>query len=197
MPVEWRQGLTRKRMGLVLAIGLAALYLFFFVGSLYEALRFPRAPQAVTLVQAVSMARQNEPDFLVFDQTQYITITDAVWECASIRQTGYQTIFRDRRWTDAVFTDAQRTAIVFARVHGFYSCDELRAYHLMGELQPVDDGRPVQYQSDTAGMVQISAESGAIFFFSIRSPTDATFLPIGCALLPLVVWAVVQSQKKN
>ncbi|MCA1953904.1 MAG: hypothetical protein LDL12_02020 [Anaerolinea sp.] len=145
----------------------------------------------------MTLALQNEPDFLVFDQVQYITITDAVWECNSIRQTGYQTLFRDQRWTDAVFTDAQRTAIVFVRVHGFYNCDDLRAYRLMGELQPVDDGRPIQYLSDTAGLVQIPAESVAVFFFSIRSPGDAAWVPIGCALLPLLAWTVVQFQKRR
>jgi hypothetical protein len=58
---------------LVLFSGVAELlYLFFLGGSIYEAVVFPRAPQKVTLAQAVEMDLQNQPAFLVFDQTLYV-----------------------------------------------------------------------------------------------------------------------------
>ncbi len=42
--MQRRLGPTSKCLRLILAIGLMVLYLFFFVGSLYEALRFPLTP---------------------------------------------------------------------------------------------------------------------------------------------------------
>ena len=169
------------------------LYLAALAGSLYEAVTFPRTPQHVTLAQAVQRQAANRPDFWVFDRTQYVAIRDAVWECASLRQSGYRSLFSDKRRTEAVFTDAQKTAVVFVGVKGFFNCQELGEMTIAGELQRLDE-RPIQYLSD-AGPVVIQDRSQRAYRLSVRGPGEAAAVPVILALLPAAAWALVRRWK--
>ncbi len=132
-------------------------YLILLSGSIYEAVVFPRSPQKVTLAQAVEMDLQNKPEFLFFDKARYVSITDSIWECASVKQAGFDTPYSDKRHTDAVFTDSKKSAVVFVQVNGFFSCQDLQENEISGELQRFDN-RPVAYQSDTTGTTTIDTE---------------------------------------
>lgn len=182
----------------VLRVGLAlvgALYLGILAGSIYEAVVFPRSPQKVTLARAVEMDLQNEPAFLVFDQALYVSITDAVWECASVKQTGYKTL-RDRRSTEAVFSDASKTAVIFYQRDGFHSCEDLKANEIVGVLQRVYT-RPVEYQSDAEGRVVITEDAGALVygFCTHCTPGETAGIPIVEALLPFALWFMIKRWK--
>jgi hypothetical protein len=183
----------------VIAFGLVVFfYLFFLGGSIYEAAVFPRVPQKVTLAQAVEMDLKNKPDFLVFDKVLYVSIADAVWECASVKQSGYSTLFSDKRRTDAVFTDASKTAVVFIQVDGFYNCQQLKENEISGELQRVD-GRPIEYQSDTIGTTTIGENSKILTyrFCTHCNPFYAVSLPIVFVLIPLVIWGIYEYWKRR
>lgn len=180
-------------VNLVLAIlgGLIGIfYLLFLAKGIYAAVVFPREPQRVTLARAVMLDLARKPDAWIYDKALYVSITDAVWECSSVRQSGYASIFRDRRRTDAVFTDAGKSAVVFIQVNGFYSCKDLENYEPLGELQRLDE-RPITYQSDASGKTSIDENSGVrAYFFCIHcTPSEAILMPICSVLLPLFVWA--------
>lgn len=170
-------------------------YLVFLVGSLYEAVVFPQTPQKVTLAHAVNLDLHNQPAFLVFDETLYVSITDAIWECASVKQTGYQGL-SDRRYTDAVFTDAQKTAVVWVQVNGFYSCEDLKAKEISGELQR-NKQRPIKYQSDSTGTTLIDADSEVLtyYFCTHCTPSAAVGVTIVGLLAPFVIKAIFERWK--
>ncbi|PKO15708.1 MAG: hypothetical protein CVU39_09295 [Chloroflexi bacterium HGW-Chloroflexi-10] len=188
------------KLVLVVALCLAGiLYLIFLLGSTFEAVVFPQSPQKVTLAQAVEMDLQNKPAFLVFDQALYISITDAMWECASVKQTGYK-VLSDRRYTDAVFTDAKKTAVVFVQVNGFYSCQDLKENEISGELHRLHiDTRPVEYQSDTNGITIIDEDSQVLAyrFCTHCTPSAAGFIPIFWLLIPFIIWRLSEHWKKS
>ena len=169
------------------------LYMAALAGSLYEAVTFPRTPQPVPLAVAVQRQAANRPDFWVFDRTQYVSINDAVWECASLRQSGYRSLFSDKRRTEAVFTDAHQTAVVFVGVKGFFNCQELSEMTIAGELQRLDE-RPIQYVS-SAGPVVIQDRSQPAYRLSVRGPGEAAAVPVMLALLPAAAWALVRRWK--
>jgi len=190
----------RTILKLIKAILLALIgisYLFFLTGSIYEAFVFPRTPQKVTLAQAVKVDLINTPDFLVFDQALYVSITDAVWQCASVRQSGYSSIFIDKRRTDAQFTDAEKTAVVFIQLRGFYDCQELKEIEILGELDQVFS-RPVEFQSDPGGTTIIAEDSDVlVYWIRNRTPLDAMLQAIFMAGFPLLVWGYYQSRKNR
>jgi len=180
------------KVGLYLA---GVLYLGILTGSIYEAVVFPRSPQKVTLARAVEMDLLNEPAFLVFDQALYVSITDAAWECASVKQSGYK-VLRERRSTDAVFSDASKTAVVFYQRDGFHSCEDLKASEIVGVLQRVYT-RPVEYQSDASGRVVIGKDADALVygFCTHCTPDGAVGIPIVGALLPFALWFMIKRWK--
>lgn len=172
-------------------------YLFFLAGSVYEALVFPGTPAEVTLSQAVKADLTNQPDFLVFDQALYVSITDAVWDCTSLKPSGYSTIFSDKRRTDAQFTDVKKTALVYVQVNGFYNCQQLQEYKLAGELQrvasPPDTG-PKNIPGTSA-----SLENPALIynFCTQCTPSNAVFISIFLIGLPIIVWLYFQSRRNR
>ena len=106
-----KQNIVGKTV-LVLILGLVGiLYLLLFGGSLYEAVVFPQSPQRITLAQAVEMDRQNKPEFLFFDTALYVSITDPIWECASVKQVDTPRNRDDH--TDGVFSNANNDAFVW------------------------------------------------------------------------------------
>jgi hypothetical protein len=170
-------------------------YLVFLAGSIYEAIVFPQSPQKVTLAQAVEMDLQNKPAFLVFDKALYVSITDAIWECASVKQTGYK-VLSDRRYTDAVFSDAKKTAVVFVQVDGFHSCQDLKENEIPGVLKRLYT-RPVEYQSDTNGTTVIDENSEVLIFgFCTHcTPSAAVGVTITCLLSPFIMWGIFERWK--
>jgi hypothetical protein len=170
-------------------------YLVFLAGSISEAIVFPQSPQKVTLAQAVEMDLQNKPAFLVFDKALYVSITDAIWECASVKQTGYK-VLSDRRYTDAVFSDAKKTAVVFVQVDGFHSCQDLKENEIPGVLKRLYT-RPVEYQSDTNGTTVIDENSEVLIFgFCTHcTPSAAVGVTITCLLSPFIMWGIFERWK--
>lgn len=189
-------GSRKLRIGMACLVGI--VYLFFLTGSVYEAVVFPQFPQEVTLARAVELDLKNKPDFLPFDKTLYVSITDAVWECASVKQTGYKTIFSDKRRTDAVFTDAQKTAVVFIQLDGFFDCEYLKAYRPLGELQYLDS-RPIIYQSDTTGKTTLDVNSDILVyrFCTHCTPSNAVLVSASFVLFPLFIWGYYQYKKHH
>ncbi len=182
----------------IIVFGLIGIsYLFFLAGFIYEAVTYPRVPQRVTLAQAVEMDQKNTPDFLVFDKALYVTITDSVWQCASIKQSGYKTISSDKRRTDAVFTDKKRTAVVFIQLFGFYSCPDLKVAEISGELDQVYT-RPVKFLSDTTGTTVIDHDSGMLVYrFRVFKPLDAVLNLIFFIGFALFVWGFVRYRRRG
>jgi hypothetical protein len=175
---------------LIMVAGLAAIfYLILLGGSTYEAVVFPQSPQNVTLTQAVEMELQNKPEFLFFDKALYVSITDAVWECASVKQVdAYNNIDEH---TEAVFSNGNKDALVFVRIEGLYTCRELQEMEIAGKLQRFTE-RPVQYESDTDGTVTLDEASETITLELIThgTPSEARLYPIFFLGLPFVIWGM-------
>jgi hypothetical protein len=203
-PLDTRKNQPKKQSILVKILLFAVLtpmalfYLVLLVGSTYEAIVFPQFPQKVTLAQAVEMDLKNEPAFLFFEKSLYLSITDAVWECASIKQQGKLTEESDSRNTDAVFTDTKKTALVFVEVEGHYNCQELQEKEIAGELQHVTQ-RPVEYQSDASGLVTIDEDSEitTLSLCTHCTPSEARLYPIFFLLFPFVMWGILEFGKRQ
>ena len=175
-------------------------YLVLLVGSIYEAVVFPQTPEKVTLDQAIELDTTNKPTFLFFGKSLYVIITDAKWECASVKQV--DAVKNKNDHTDGVFTNANKSAVVFVQVHGLYSCQELQKKEVAGELQRFTR-RPVEYQSDENGLITID-EKSEILTLSLCThctPFEASFYPVVFFLFPFIMWAIFkygnrQQQKK-
>jgi len=188
-----------SKLGLRILLCLAGMItLFFLAGGIYEAVVYPRTPQKATLAQAVEMDLDDKPAFWGFDEARYVSITDAVWECASVKQSGYSSIFSDKRRTDAVFTDAEKTSVVFIQVDGFYDCEDLKGYQPLGELQRLDT-RPIEYQSDTTGKTVIGEDSEVLvyWFCTHCSPSNAVWVPICLVFFPVFIWGYAKYRKRG
>ncbi len=175
-------------------------YLVLLVGSIYEAVVFPQTPEKVTLDQAIELDTTNKPTFLFFGKSLYVIITDAKWECASVKQV--DAVKNKNDHTDGVFTNANKSAVVFVQIHGLYSCQELQKKEVTGELQHFTR-RPVEYQSDENGLITID-EKSEILTLSLCThctPFEASFYPVVFFLFPFIMWAIFkygnrQQQKK-
>lgn len=175
-------------------------YLVLLVGSIYEAVVFPQTPEKVTLDQAIELDTTNKPTFLFFGKSLYVIITDAKWECASVKQV--DAVKNKNDHTDGVFTNANKSAVVFVQVHGLYSCQELQKKEVAGELQRFTR-RPVEYHSDENGLITID-EKSEILTLSLCThctPFEASFYPVVFFLFPFIMWAIFkygnrQQQKK-
>jgi len=186
---------------LVVILSLLGLgYLVMFVGSVYEAIVFPQAPEKVTLEQAIELDATNKPTFLFFEKSLYVIITDAKWECASVKQVDARGTKKDH--TDGVFTNASRSAVVFVQLQGLYSCQELQQKEVAGELQHFTR-RPVEYQSDENGLITIDdkSEISTLSLCTHCTPFEASFYPVVFFLFPFIMWAIFkygnrQQQKK-
>lgn len=168
-------------------------YLTLVIGSTYEAAVFPHSPQRVTLAQAVELYSQHKPVFLIFEKSLYVSVTDAVWECASLKQQGHRTLWSDKRHTDVIFTDAQETAVVFVELEGFHTCRELQGKEVAGELQSFTR-RPFEYQSDTKGLVTIDKDSTVrmLSLCTHCTASEAWLYPVFFFLLPFVMWGILK-----
>lgn len=175
---------------LIMVAGLAAVsYLIFLGGSIYEAFVFPQSPRTVTLAQAVELDLQNKPAFLFFHKPLYVAITDAVWECASVKHV--DTFRNADDHTNAVFSNGNRDALVFARVQGLYTCQELQGMNVAGKMQRLSKP-PVEYENDTDGIVAIDQASDAATFELVThaSAWEARLYPIFFVGLPFVLWGM-------
>lgn len=187
---------------LVLTLSLAGvLYLLILGGSIYEAIVFPQSPQRITLAHAVELDRQNESEFSFFDKALYVSITDAKWECASVKQVDTPRNRDDH--TDGVFSNVNKDAFVFVQIHGLYSCQDLQEMEVAGKLQRFTK-RPVEYESDTSGIVVIDESSSSITFELCThcTPAEARFYPLWFFLFPFIMWGIFaygkrQQQKQN
>ena len=196
-----KQNIVVKTVLVIISGLIGILYLVLLGGSTYEAVVFPQSPQKITLAQAVEMDRQNKPEFLFFDKALYVSITDAMWECASVKQVDARRNRDDH--TDGVFSNANKDALVFVQIHGLYTCQELEQMEVAGKLQRFTK-RPVEYKSDTNGIVVISEGSEDITFELCTrcTPSEARLYPAFFLLFPFVMWGIFefgkrQQQKQN
>jgi hypothetical protein len=176
----------------VFAIFLSLLgisYLVFLGGSIYEAIVFPPSPQKVTLAQAIVMDSENKPAFLFFRKALYISITDAIWECASVTQEDAPPNTVEH--THGVLLNANKDAYVFVEINGLYTCQDLQNMQVTGKLQRMTE-RPVEYQSDAHGLVIIDEDSEAITFELCThcTPAEARIFPLFFFIVPFAMGGI-------
>jgi len=165
------------------------------VGSIYEAIIFPKMPEKVTLEQAIELDATNKPSFLFFGKSLYVVITDAKWECASVKQKiGHKYNY----FTDGVFTNSNKSAVVFVQIDGFYSCEELQKKEVAGELQHATR-RPIEYESDENGKIIIDDKSEVITLSLCTqcTPSQAVFYPVFFFLFPFMMWGIFEIAKRE
>jgi len=185
-----------KIIGLAIVYGITAAFVVVYpivlVGSIYQLIVYPDQPARVTLAEAVEMDANNKPVFLFVENSLYLTVTDAAWECASVTQAGY----RDKKHTDGVFTDKNNTAIVFVQIQGYYTCQELQSMEIAGELQSFVR-RPVEYQSDNHGPVTID-ENSDLITLSLCTHCDrfeSLFGVVFFLAFPFIMWGIFYFNK--
>lgn len=193
--------MKNKVLKWVLRLGLCltgTIYLLFLAASIYYAVVFPRTPQKVTLARAVAMEQNIPPASWFLNKILYISITDAVWDCSSVRQSGYKSIFSNRQRTDALFTDPAATALVLMQADGHFNCQDLQHYEPVGVLQPID-ARPVEYQNGANEITIIAAGSDLLIYRLCTHCTrsNALLLPITTVLFPLLVWGYYRHETKR
>jgi len=164
-------------------------YLLLLGGTLYEAVVFPQFPQKATLSQAIVMDSQNKPVFLFFRKANYVSITDAIWDCASVKQVDAPGNKVDH--TDGVFSNANMDAFVFVQLKGSYTCQELQKMDIAGKLERMTK-RPVAYESDINGSVILGEQSEAITLELCThcTPLEARLFPLLFFFIPFPMWGI-------
>lgn len=194
-----KQNIVVKLVFLILLSLLGFFYLLLLGGSIYEAVVFPQSPQKVTLSQVIAMDSQNKSAFLFFRKAQYVSITDAIWECASVKQVDAPRYRVDH--TEGVFSNANTDTFVFVQINGLYTCQELQNMDVAGKLER-STKRPVEYESDTNGSVIKGEDSEAITFELCThcTPPEARVFPLFFFLIPFAmggIFAYGKCQQQN
>lgn len=172
---------------LVSLLGLS--YFVFLGGSLYEAVVFPASPQKITLSQAMAMDSQTEPVFLFFRKAIYVSITDAIWNCASVQQVDAPAYRVDH--TEGIFSNANMDAFVFVQINGLYTCQELQQMEVAGRLERFTQG-PVNSETAMNGSAIIGANPKAVTFELCTHCTavEARIFPLFFFLIPFAMGGI-------
>lgn len=178
-----------KKLFVVFLILLGCSYLILLASSTYEAVVYPTSPPKMTLSQALLMESQNKPAFLFFRKPFYVSITDARWECASIKQVDEPLNRVDH--TEGVFSNTSSDALVFVQLNGLHTCEQLQNTHVTGKLERFTR-RPVAYESDANGSVRIGKDSEAITLELCTRCTasEARLFSIFFVLIPFPMWGL-------
>ncbi len=130
------------------------------------------------------------------DCRPYISITDALWDCSSVRQSGCKSFFTNWLRTNALFTDPAATALVLMQADGHYNCQALQHYEPAGVLQRIDV-RPVENENGANETTIIAAGPHLLIYRLCTHCTrsNALLLPITTVLFPLLAWGYDYHQK--
>jgi hypothetical protein len=178
------------KIPLIILVSLLGLSYFVLLGgSIYEAIVFPASPQKVTLSQAMTIDSQNEPVFLFFRKALYVSITDAIWDCASVQQVDAPAYRVDH--TEGAFSNANMDAIVLVQINGLYTCNELRHMQLAGKLERLTEG-PVYSKTAMNELAIIGKNPDAITFELCThcTPAEARIFPLLFFLIPFAMGGI-------